>query len=103
MLLEQMVKLSDSGILIEFGNDCQKIYTYFLYLQLKASDKDGDTKLEYKIVRVTNNGKRIFKLNPRDGKLDLIGPVKAGEHYAITVEVIDSGGKSSQGKILKYT
>ena len=24
---------------------------------------------------------------------------KAGEHYAITVEVIDSGGKSSQGVI----
>ena len=70
-------------------------------MQLKASDKDGDTKLEYKIVRVTNNGKRIFKLNPRNGKLDLIGPVKAGEHYAITVEVIDSGEKSSQGKILR--
>jgi hypothetical protein len=66
---------------------------------LKASDKDGDTKLDYKIVRVTNNGKRIFQLNPRNGKLDLIGPVKAGEHYAITVEVIDSGGKSSQGVI----
>ena len=48
---------------------------------------------------MTNNGKRIFRLNPRDGKLDLIGPVKAGEHYAITVEVIDSGEKSSQGKI----
>ena len=77
------------------------MFTFFF--QLKASDKDGDTKLDYKIVRVTNNGKRIFKLNPRNGKLDLIGPVKAGEHYAITVEVIDSGGKSSQGKILKYT
>ena len=51
---------------------------------------------------MTNNGKRIFQLNPRNGKLNLIGPVKAGEHYAITVEVIDSGGKSSQGKILKY-
>ena len=51
---------------------------------------------------MTNNGKRIFQLNPRNGKLDLIGPVKAGEHYAITVEVIDSGGKSSQGKILRY-
>ena len=66
---------------------------------MKASDKDGDTKLEYNIVRVTNNGKRIFQLNPRNGKLDLIGPVKASEHYAITVEVIDSGGKSSQGVI----
>merc|ERR1712223_1956225 len=66
---------------------------------LKASDKDGDTKLEYNIVRVTNNGKRIFQLNPRNGKLDLIGPVKASEHYAITGEVIDSGGKSSQGVI----
>ena len=78
---------------------CNHIYIPFL--QLKASDKDGDTKLEYNIVRVTNNGKRIFQLNPRNGKLDLIGPVKAGEHYAITVEVIDSGEKSSQGKILR--
>ena len=42
---------------------------------------------------------RIFKIDPRSGKLDLIGPVRAGEHYAVRVEVADSGGKSSQGVI----
>ena len=66
---------------------------------MSATDKDGDTLLTYNIVRVTNNGKRIFNLNSRTGKLDLIGPVRAGEHYALTVEVTDSGGKSSQGVI----
>ena len=43
--------------------------------QLSATDKDGDTLLTYNIVRVTNNGKRIFNLNSRTGKLDLIGNV----------------------------
>lgn len=71
----------------------------FFFLQLSASDRDGDTKLNYNIVRVTNNGRRIFDLNSRTGKLDLVGPVRDGEHYAITVEVVDSGGKTSQGVI----
>ena len=66
---------------------------------LSATDKDGDNLLTFQIVRVTNNGKRIFNLNSRSGKLDLIGAVRAGEHYALTVEVSDSGGKSSQGVI----
>ena len=68
-------------------------------MQLSASDKDGDTKLVYNIVRVTNNGIRLFELNSRTGKLDIVGPVKTGDHFALTVEVVDSGGKSSQGVI----
>ena len=67
------------------------------FFQLSASDKDGDTKLEYNIERVTNNGMRLFELNSRTGKLDIIGPVKTGDHYALTVNVVDSGGKSRYG------
>ncbi len=67
--------------------------------QLTATDKDGDTQLTFNIVRVTNNGRQKFRLNPRSGALDVVGSVFDGNHYAITVEVLDSGGKASQGVI----
>lgn len=72
---------------------------FFFFFQLRASDKDGDTKLTFTIIRVTNNGIRVFELNPRTGRLDVTGPVYDGDHYALTIEVMDSGGKSSQGVI----
>jgi hypothetical protein len=31
--------------------------------------------------------------------LDVVGSVRDGDHYALTVEVVDSGGKSSQNVI----
>ena len=71
----------------------------YIYFQLTATDKDGDTSLEYQILRVTNNGREKFKLNSATGRLDLVGSVQTGDHYALTVEVVDKRGKSSQGVI----
>ena len=38
-------------------------------------------------------------MNSATGRLDLVGSVQTGDHYALTVEVVDKRGKSSQGVI----
>jgi Tfp pilus tip-associated adhesin PilY1 len=65
-------------------------------LQLSASDNDSDKKIEYRLLSVSNNGIRKFAVESGSGRVNVVGPVRAGEHYSLTVAALDSGGKATQ-------
>ena len=72
---------------------------------LRATDIDSSSNqgdgggLRYRLLRVSNNGMRKFLVNPATGQVEVIGAVKAGERYSLTVAAADSGGKSTQAVI----
>lgn len=45
---------------------------------------------------MSNNGLRKFFVDPKTGRIDVIAPVRFGEHFSITVAAVDSGGKMNQ-------
>ena len=64
--------------------------------QLSATDTDSDKRIEYRLLSVSNNGIRKFSVDAGSGRVNVIGPVRAGEHYSLTVAALDSGGKANQ-------
>ena len=64
--------------------------------QLSATDNDSDKRIEYRLLSVSNNGIRKFSVDAGSGRVNVIGPVRAGEHYSLTVAALDSGGKANQ-------
>ena len=64
---------------------------------MSASDNDSDKKLRFRLLGVSNSGKSRFAVNSRTGVVEVVGPVEAGERFSLTIGVIDSGGKESQG------
>ena len=68
----------------------------FNNLQLTATDNDSDKRIEYRLLSVSNNGIRKFAVEPATGRVNVIGPVRPGEHFSLTVAAIDSGGKTTQ-------
>lgn len=57
--------------------------------QVQAEDKDwaDNSRLEYALLDVSNNGKNKFVVNPETGVIDAVGAVKAGEKYTLTLQV----------------
>jgi hypothetical protein len=47
-------------------------------------------------LSVSNNGLRKFSVESGSGRVNVVGPVRAGEHYSLTVAALDSGGKANQ-------
>ena len=79
-----------SPITIQAGSSRRKI------ARMNGTDLDADDSIKYKILHVSNNGKRIFYVNPSTGDLEVLGAVQAGESYSITIIATDTGGASSQ-------
>ena len=64
--------------------------------QLSATDNDSDKRIEFRLLSVSNNGIRKFAVEPTSGKVNVIGAVRAGDHFSLTVAAVDSGGKTTQ-------
>ncbi|CAL8106487.1 unnamed protein product [Orchesella dallaii] len=66
--------------------------------QVEADDKDeGDNaKLQFAITHVSNNGTKRFMVHEVTGVVDAVGKFNTGEHFSITVQATDGGGRSSQ-------
>ncbi|ODN02036.1 Protocadherin-15 [Orchesella cincta] len=80
-------------IIIPGGGDGRR--TIF---QVEADDKDeGDNaKLQFAITHVSNNGTKRFMVHEKTGAVDAVGKFNTGEHFSITVQATDGGGRSSQ-------
>jgi hypothetical protein len=70
------------------------------FLQLSASDKDSDQRLQFSLESVTNGGKRKFAVDPTTGRVDVVAPVNAGERFSLMVTATDAGGLSSKVSVL---
>ena len=85
---------------------------------MNATDIDEDDSIKYRILHVSNNGKRTFYVNPTTGDVEVceinnkekyihphfqvLGNVLAGQSYSITIMATDASGASSQS-ILEVT
>lgn len=89
-----VIEGGNADISLPAGNTRRKVAL------LRASDIDsssqGEGGLRYRLMRVSNNGMRKFLVNPTSGQVEVVGKVKDGERYSLTVAAADSGGKSSQ-------
>ena len=62
---------------------------------MNATDPDEDDSNRYRVIDVTNGGKRTFYVNPSTGVLEVLEPVRAGEKYSLTVQARDDNGATS--------
>ena len=81
---------SQSPITIQAGRSRRKI------AQMNATDIDEEDSIKYRIIHVSNGGKRTFYVNPSTGQLDVMSRVVAGERYSLTVQATDDNGATSQ-------
>jgi len=81
---------SIAPITIQAGNSRRKI------AQMNATDIDEDDSIKYRILHVSNGGKRTFYVNPSTGDVEVLGRVLAGETYSITIVAMDNSGATSQ-------
>jgi len=77
-------------ITIQAGNSRRKI------AQMNATDIDEDDSIRYRILHVSNGGKRIFYVNPSNGDVEVLGRAVAGDSYSITIVAMDNSGATSQ-------
>ena len=63
---------------------------------MNATDIDEDDSIKYRILHVSNGGKRTFYVNPSTGDVEVLGRVLAGETYSITIVAMDNSGATSQ-------
>lgn len=57
--------------------------------QVQAVDKDwaDNSRIEYALVDISNNGKNKFIINPQTGVIDAVGALNPGEKYTLTLQV----------------
>ena len=77
-------------ITIQAGNSRRKI------AQMNATDIDEDDSIRYRILHVSNGGKRTFYVNPSTGDVEVLARVLAGYSYSITIVAMDNSGATSQ-------
>jgi len=77
-------------ITIQAGNSRRKI------AQMNATDIDEDDSIRYRILHVSNGGKRTFYVNPSTGDVEVLDRVLAGDSYSITIVAMDNSGATSQ-------
>ena len=77
-------------ITIQAGRTRRKI------AQMNATDIDEEDSIKYRIIQVSNGGKRTFYVNPSTGQLDVMSRVVAGQSYSLTVQATDDNGATSQ-------
>ena len=63
---------------------------------MKATDIDEDDSIRFRIIHVSNGGKRTFYVNPTSGEVEVMSRVVAGETYSLTVQATDNNGATSQ-------
>ena len=63
---------------------------------MNATDIDEEDSIKYRIIQVSNGGKRTFYVNPSTGQLDVMSRVVAGQSYSLTVQATDDNGATSQ-------
>ena len=63
---------------------------------MKATDIDEDDSIRFRIIHVSNGGKRTFYVNPTSGEVEVMSRVVAGETYSLTVQATDNHGATSQ-------
>ena len=81
---------SHPPITIQAGRSRRKI------AQMKAIDIDEDDSIRYRIIHVSNGGKRTFYVNPSTGQVEVMSRVEAGESYRLTIQATDNNGATSQ-------
>ena len=81
---------SHPPITIQAGRSRRKI------AQMKATDIDEDDSFRFRIIHVSNGGKRTFYVNPTTGEVEVMSRVMAGETYSLTVQATDNDGATSQ-------
>ena len=77
-------------ITIQAGRTRRKI------AQMEATDRDEDDSVRFRIIHVSNGGKRAFYVNPSTGAVEVMSRVVAGESYSLTVQATDNNGATSQ-------
>ena len=77
-------------ITIQAGRTRRKI------AQMEATDRDEDDSIRFRIIHVSNGGKRTFYVNPSTGAVEVMSRVVAGESYSLTVQATDNNGATSQ-------
>jgi len=75
---------------IQAGNSRRKI------AQMNATDIDEDDSIRYRILHVSNGGKRTFYVQPTTGDVEVLARVLAGDSYSITIVAMDNSGATSQ-------
>ena len=63
---------------------------------MTATDPDEDDSIRFRVIDVSNGGRRTFYVNPSTGVLEVLGVVRAGESYSLTVQARDNSGATSE-------